>query len=212
MAMDTLASEEGSLKPFKTVTKIIPLLHIRTIICPMGDLQFALSLFNYIELNVICNDYSTLINILKKDMKSFVDQYIDKQHTHGTIYLIGYNPSKSRFEGCVLRLEGNSFKFDDLGYGLIVKPSGGILDPETKQPLIPIKTDQIPDLLYDIVVKMREIDLDREKNEKMGIGGQVQIVTMTKSGYTLETTEMNDYKKTYNEIVDNIRKKKCFSY
>ena len=205
IAMDTLASYPDK-SPFKPVTKIIPLLHIHSVICPLGHLQLAHSLFLFIEERIICYDIDNLILHLRQNVNSFFQWTSDiwKTPLLGTVYLFGFSLSDKIYKGFAFRSSGNTATIDELPHGFIAKPHHGVIDEDSLEPLIPFNLNDIPSSLASAVLKMRNVDRSRPVQDRVGIGCQIQIAILDNRGYTITTVEMEDYKTTYNECCANL--------
>ena len=203
--MDTLASNADKT-PFKPVTKIIPLLHCHSVLCPLGALQLHHALFQYIDEQIICHDIDDLVHHLNENIPAFFSwaSEIWKHPLKGTIYILGYSLVKQTYRSFAFRSLGNSATIDELPQGFIARPPTGIIDKETLMPLIPFDLNDIPSSLAMAILKMKEVDDNIPSSEKVGIGCHVQVALISNKGYTLTTVEMPDYIQTYNKCCENI--------
>lgn len=206
IAMDTLASYTDHT-PFKIVSKIMPILHTRSVLCPFGDLELGLSLYQYVQSSILSYDIRTLVSNLEKGMQSFLDCFI-KTHNrapNGSIFFFGYDRTDNKYRGFVFRVNEGTFVLDEEPKGLIVKPPTGVIDKESLLPLFPFDLNNVPGSLYCGICKMKVIDDSKNLDDRVGIGGQVQIAVLSKDGYQLSTLEMQDFRETFNETCANLR-------
>ena len=53
---------------------------------------------------------------------------------------------------------------------------------------------------------MKIIDDNKKLEERVGIGGQVQIAILSDNGYQISTIEIKDFRETYNKTCANLKK------
>lgn len=203
VAMDTLASNPDKT-PFKPVSKIIPILHCHSVLCPLGDINLGHAMYVFIEQSIFCYDIDNLIKNLKLAIQTFFDwgHNTFKTPLEGTLYIFGYSLEDECFKGYAFRSDGKNAKIEQLPEGFIVRPGEGIIDKETLEPLTYFDKNDIPTSLALAVIKMRNVDRSKPEKERVGIGCQIQITVVGNKGYTLTTWEMDDYIETYNECCE----------
>lgn len=207
IAMDTLASYTDHT-PFKIVSKIMPILHTRSILCPFGDLELGLSIYQYVQSSILSHDIRTLIVNLQNGMQSFLDYFIKthNQNPNGSLFFFGYDCTEQKYRGFVFRIIDGTFVLDEEPEGLITKPHTGLIDKESLLPLFSFDLNDIPSSLYNGICKMKIIDDNKKLEERVGIGGQVQIAILSDNGYQISTIEIKDFRETYNETCANLKK------
>ena len=201
VAMDTQVSNEDHT-PRLFASKIMPLLHARSIICPMGDFDLAISLFEHIEKNIICKDVSSLIRYLDVSLDDFIAFFINRYNRkpNGTIYIFGFNCIMNVFESYKLRVDEGHGTITRCQHGYMARPGEGIIDPELGTLLIPSSPEDIPKTFILAIETMKEIDDKRPQNKKWGIGGHSQMAILHSNGYTLTSLPMEDFEEEYKYV------------
>ncbi len=192
---DTIALSKG--QPFKYVTKIFPLPHIKTIVCGTGDLDLLVDWYIKIQKEIIANNITTLDKITTSQLI----QLHKNNNTTSTIYHFGYDNIISEFVGFAYR-STNMFKSEKLVYGFAVKPGEGV--EEMLSELTEVE-DQLTHFL-SIIPNQKLIDDEKESLNRLGIGGMVISYHMTydKSIIT-ELYKFSDFKRNYDEMLNNLR-------
>ncbi|MBE6524618.1 MAG: hypothetical protein E7Z65_07120 [Thermoplasmata archaeon] len=202
VAMDTLVSSGEDHTPISFASKIMPLLHARSIICPMGEFDLAMSLFEHIEKNILCKDISSLVHYLELSLNDFISFFINRYNRkpNGTIYIFGFNCILSVFESYKLTVDDGHGVITKCEYGHMARPGKGIIDPESGTLLIPVNPDDIPKTFIQAIETMKKIDDERPQNERWGIGGHSQMAILHGYGYTLTSLPMEDFEEEYEYI------------
>ena len=203
VAMDTLVTCKDHT-PTNIVSKIIPLLHSRSLICPMGDIDLAFAAFEFIEKNIICQDVSSLVHYFNFSMSSFIKMFKERYSydPNGTLYIFGYNVINSVYESYKIEIRGTVGQVSKCEYGYMARPGEGIVDPENYDLLVNPHSDNFMDLFIEAIREMKRIDDERPKDKKWGIGGHCQVCLLREQGYHLVSSPMADFEKTYGNVVN----------
>jgi hypothetical protein len=175
VGMDTLAATPGDKSPHNYCSKIMTLPHLAAVMCPTGILELGLDWYVNIQANVLARDID-YVNEIAPDRLREISAGLPG-FTTSTIYHFGFSPRANSLVGTAFR-SANSFSPEVLEYGLGIKPAF--------EEVLAVATDDLDELGYsDGIVKLlhrlRVADDARPVEERVGIGGQVHLLTLTPS-------------------------------
>ena len=117
--MDTL-SLKVNREPFKYVSKIFPLPHLRGVLCGTGLIQTIMDWHVYVQGQIIGNTMDIPNKVAPSQLKSIHYKY-NNVNTDATIYHFGFNQDEKRMKGFAFR-STNSFMLEELNDGIGIKP------------------------------------------------------------------------------------------
>ncbi|MDU1413476.1 MAG: hypothetical protein E6929_11750 [Clostridium sp.] len=207
LSMDTLVTFNETRTPVKMTTKFLTLPNMNCIICGTGNFDAIIDWFSFVQKSIIANGIYQLNKLSEQALPNFMKNYT--KDSGCTIYQFGLNEIDKDFYGYVYR-STNNFKSEQLSYGLGIKPTDAFIESNGELNLKKY-TQQInerfiiKETLYDIMKKQKEYDDNlTDVNERVGIGGMVQIVTMNEDEIVVTNYKrFDDYEKQYKKILTN---------
>lgn len=194
-ATDTLAtSANGEPLMFTTKAFIVP--HLRMIMCGTGIGGFLGKWFIEVNDRMIVRgvdnlDYHTP-KVLASFWHKFRDEYSIAENLTTTVYHFGFSEEDGLIHTYVYR-SANNFVSEVLPYGMGIKP-----EPKSSEGL------EIPRDIKKIMDEQRVIQQSLPKNERVYIGGKIQIHHLTKLGFAVYTLDQfEDFELNQQMIYDN---------
>jgi hypothetical protein len=194
-ATDTLAVSPNSA-PLMFTTKAFAIPHLKMVICGTGAGGFLGKWFIEINDKMIVKGIDNLDFHTPKILSALWDSYrkefspSEKQTT--TVYHFGLSEEDGFIHTYAYRSTGN-FKSEPLAYGVGYKPECKISEGYG-----------FPTDIKKIMDEQRSIQLSKPKDERVYIGGEIQIFHLTKDGINIYTlAKFDDYSDTEKEIYSN---------
>ena len=193
LAMDSLALESSTKDPLLFVSKMFPLPHLRLIICGTGCLQFVIDWFSFIQTSILAKDINELDKFSSNILRDISLKYFDMMDDFKTtIYHFGYLENSDTHTGFKYSAEDN-FISTPLNYSVGIKPPISAIVEGTAE----IKS--LPEDFISIMHEQRQDDNSLPKEERVGIGGEIQIALLRKNRIFLETYhQFEDYRNLWN--------------
>ncbi len=204
VAMDTLSLRAVDHKPYKMVTKFLPIPHMNTLICGTGNMSAIIDWFSWVEKNVIANGIYQLDKITQQVIKEFMDTHNGDNSC--TIYQFGLHELDGKYHGYAYR-SANDFRSEEIQQGIGVKPPDAFLTADRTVDLSPYAPEgaTIQEILSNIMHRQKEYDDSLDVDDRLGIGGIIQIVFLSKDKMTIENYEyFDDFESTYVEMLKNL--------
>ncbi len=204
IAMDTLSVRDIDKKPHKMVTKFFPLPHMNCIICGTGNMNAIIDWFAWVEKNIVANGIYQLNELTQQCIKTFMDEHNGDNPC--TIYQFGLHELDGKFHGYAYR-SSNNFESEEIRQGIGVKPSLAFLTSEGNIDLAPYAPEgtSMEKIFSNIMHRQKEYDDNLDVSERLGIGGIVQIVILSKDNMVIKNFEyFDDFESTYIDILNNI--------
>ncbi|MCK4329068.1 hypothetical protein KAX02_04430 [candidate division WOR-3 bacterium] len=194
---DTLASTSNG-KPFKYITKLFLLPHIKTIVVGTGCIDLLINWYVKIQKDVIVKNIKSLDEITTNCLN---DLYKNIE-IDSSVYHFGYDNDIDKYIGFAYRSK-NLFKSENLIYGVGVKPGNGV-----EELIKNIKNTKDPfEELLNITKKQKEIDDNKNHKDRAGIGGSIILCIMDKLKYYIdELFVFDDFQDNYIKMLKNIKK------
>lgn len=200
VATDTLAvSLDG--EPFMFTTKAFSIPHLKMIICGTGAGGFLGKWFIQVNDRMIVKGIDNLDFHTPKILSELWDSYkkefslTDKLTT--TVYHFGFSEEDGLIHTFAYRSTAN-FKSETLGCGIGCKPECSL--PEDYE---------FPRDIKKMIDEQRSIQLDKPKDERIYIGGEIQIHHLTNNGINIYTlAKFDNYSDVEKEIFSNYESKK----
>jgi hypothetical protein len=173
IGMDTLAIRARDKSPYLYASKILCLPHIGAVVCGTGSQRLPLSWFVDLETKVLARDIDYVNEIAPECLLSLWTDLAEPGTS--TIYHFGYSPREDAYVGFAFR-STHDFAAERLEYGIGVKPPSG--------ELIAVAMDRVGELgIHDAIVSLietaRTVDDELPLSERVGIGGEVHLLTLT---------------------------------
>lgn len=195
VAMDTLATHMNG-EPFMFTTKAFIVPHLRMMMCGTGAGGFLGKWFTQVNDGMVVRDVDHLDYHTPRGLtglwRSYKEECSIPDAVTTTVYHFGFSHMDGLIHPYAYR-STNSFTSEPLRYGMGVKPECDV--PENLQ----LPTD-IPKMMR----QQREIQAARPKEERVFIGGEIQIFHLTKDGFNVFTLErFDDFDSDDRAIYDN---------
>ncbi|MBP1154835.1 MULTISPECIES: hypothetical protein [unclassified Paenibacillus] len=197
VSMDTLASREDK-EPFKFVSKIFPLPHIRTIMCGTGNLELLLNWHIIIQTKIVSRDIEYVDRYATQFLRELDSKYPDE--LSATVYHFGYSEKEDKLKGYAYRKE-KQFESELMVYGIGTKPP---LETELVYTIFD-NNDNYDKALIEMMEEQKRRD-DIKTEDKVGIGGEIQMCVMNTNFFTIAIVHrFADYEETYRKVMANLR-------
>jgi len=200
LSMDTLSLRADDRIPYKYLTKFFPLPHMNCLICGTGNYQPVIDWFVYIQSNFIGNGILQLNLCAERNLKDFMQEHNGENLC--TIYQFGFHETDRRLYGYAYR-SINGFVSELIPYGTGLKPPDvffnihGELDLEeifiSAKEKHSIDTDRYYEEIFRTIMhKQKEFDERLPSNNRLGIGGIVQLIYMSRDSLVIKNLEYFD--------------------
>jgi hypothetical protein len=195
VATDTLATSYDG-KPFMFTTKAFIVPHLQTIICGTGAGGFLGKWFIQINDRMIIRgidnlDYHTPRNLAAL-WHSHKEEFSIPCGVTATIYHFGFSEKDGVIHSYAYR-SANNFNSEALQYGIGVKPECHISEGY-----------QLPTDIKKMMDEQRAIQSSHPKDERVYIGGKIQIHHLTKLGFSVYILDQfEDYESNEQAIYED---------
>jgi|SRR2546422_3945743 len=203
IALDSLALQPVTGRPFLHVTKLFPLPHLGSVMCGTGAMFVVLDWFVFIERQILANGLRLLDELAPRVLPGIGKEHGLSESMTATIYHFGYLQDEQRFAGFAYR-SNNGFKSERLEYGLGMKPPHEDLMNLGAQWVSDEGVAQGFDRMME-QMKARDDSLTPEK--RVGIGGEIhQISLLSKTTYLVHVSHrFDDYHDAFKEMQETLR-------
>ncbi|WCF11564.1 hypothetical protein NDS46_29910 (plasmid) [Paenibacillus thiaminolyticus] len=192
--MDTLSLDEKR-KPFKFVSKIYPIPHLRSVICGTGNVDVIMDWVYRVQRNVVAADIEFLSSVTTEQLLEIHKKY-NTFDVCTTIYQFGYSQIDEKFKGYVYR-STNNFSQEEYDYSFAIKPH---VEFDWKEEL----KNGLDNAFIKLMTKQKE--MDDKSLTRLGIGGEIHKFFMTKDAYYLGVLHrFSDYMECYDQILENLK-------
>lgn len=203
ITMDTLCSKPNK-EPLNYVSKIIPLPHLKSVICGTGAVDLILDWYILIEKQIVARDIYKLDKLAPEQLNKLAQKYmLNESNTSATIYQFGFSEAYGRFKGFAYRSE-NNFRSETLNDGFGLKPQS----PEIIQyynELFRARGTIDLDLLIELMKYQKINDGEKDKTERVGIGGSIHLCRLDKyKQFLWECYAFEDYEEMWNKMLKNL--------
>lgn len=193
ICMDTLSLNERR-KPFKFVSKMFTIPHLRSVICGTGNLDLILEWVNRVQRNVVASDIVFLNSIATKSLQELNSKY--PKEVTSTIYQFGYSMLEEKLLGSVYR-SNMDFQKEDYPYCSAIKPQ---VDFDLYEE---VQSSSLDEALIKLVSKQKTED--EKSTEPVGIGGDIHRLYMNKNTYHLDIIHrFSDHEQCYDKMLQNL--------
>ncbi|WP_339820686.1 hypothetical protein MKZ15_06210 [Paenibacillus sp. FSL R7-0216] len=194
IAMDTLSLSD-SRKPLKYVSKIFPLLHLRSVMCGTGNLDLILRWYKRIERYVVAKDIDYLSTITQENLQELNSE--NPKEVTTTIYQFGYSEDRKGFRGFVFRSDKN-FELEEYEYCAAMKPKVDINFYKE------IEKNGVDDAFIKIMQKQKAED--DNSDIRVGIGGEIHRLTLLKDTANFDIIyKFPGFESQYAEMIKNLQ-------
>lgn len=204
IAMDTLVTRNDDKEPFKMTTKYFPLPHINCIICGTGNFEAIVDWGAFVLKKVIAYGICKLNELTEEALPAFMQDYNCEMGC--TIYQLGLNEKDNKFYGYVYR-SYNNFKSEEIPKGIVIKPQQAFVTTEDKEIDLSNYIEgsiEAGGFFSKIMQAQKDYDDNLDRKERIGIGGIVQVVQLTKDNINISNYKYFD---DYIDVVEDIFKK-----
>lgn len=205
LAMDTLALRTDG-HALKFTTKFFPLPHLRSVICTTGVHQIGNAWAVCVNERIIATDITVVERNAAQGLQRVVqDLKLREVGSTVTVYHFGYSMIERRVIGFACR-STNNFAPERLQYGFAVKPPDGLNDLiETEVDAVYKERKNVADAFLALMQKQKEMDDQRPLGQRIGIGGEVWFLTLTKDALTMQVMhEFPDHHQLFDQMLDNL--------
>jgi hypothetical protein len=194
IATDTLALSAETNRPSHFQTKFYPVPHLEGIICGTGISQFIAKWALQVQTSMLVKDIPHLDEFTTEQLRKLWKEFHHRGEFTNTIYHFGYDVSLGKFRGYAYRSEKN-FASEELVYGLGTKPPVPDFVP-TGNPVDDFK---------NLISIQRKEDLSRPQENRIGIGGDIQMVLLEPSRITIvRTYRYEDFEELYKQMCQEL--------
>lgn len=196
IATDTLAVKpEG--EPLLFCSKAIHLPHLNTVIAGTGQGGFATRWAMHVNDRMVINGINNLDFHTPQGLRDLWDTYCDEfnitDNATTTVYQFGYCQETDKMMAIAYR-STNNFESEPRPYGLAAK----------QECSFPEGDYEIPAVFVDMMNEQREIQSNVALNERIFIGGRINVLHVTKTGCSsYKLHEFSDYQQHENQLFAN---------
>jgi len=195
LAMDTLVVTHDDKIPLYYQTKFTVLPHLNLVIAGTGFASLINDWFHYVNGSMVVRDIDHLKDLAPGLLRDATPRCQGADITTTTLYHFGYSKLEKRYVGYAYRSAKN-WEPDRLQDALGLKP---VIDVQ------PTRNIQIPQFLINIVCEQRRKDLSLPVSERVGIGGDIQVVVMENGIVTISTVHrFESYESDYELMTKKI--------
>ncbi|MCI0557881.1 MAG: hypothetical protein MN733_05255 [Nitrososphaera sp.] len=196
VATDALSLDHDH-EPIKYTTKIFQLPHLSGLLCGTGSADLVVDWFAFVQKSVVASTVTYLDSIAPAQLKRLA-----KESPYGeldsTIYHFGYDHSRNEFCGFAYR-STKDYQSEKLTHGLGIKPPDQDL-VQVAWSLVEEK--KIPMDFVEMIKRLRAKDLEKQKQERVGIGGEVYFVAMNSQFlYSAVCHRFEDYEDVLQQMI-----------
>lgn len=192
LSMDTLVSDnETDKKPLLFTTKTFILPHMNCLICGVGTLDVVFEWYEFVARKVVAEGILSLDSVAQRYLYSNIPDNL--KNAYCTIYQFGINEIDGKMDGFVYRHE-NNYISKKLEHAVYTRPE----IPND----IDIKFTDVYQYFSDIMKYQKKINDSSLKDDRIYIGGTIQILEMTKNKIQIINYDNFD---DYNECLDQIK-------
>lgn len=199
VATDTLALLESGRTPKQFTKKAFAVPHMQCIVTGTGIMQVLHRYYMNLLDGVVATDVDQLNDIAPKVLSQISKNVDPPEGLSTTIYHLGYSESEQQYVAYHLH-SGYDFQPRRIEQPRSFKPA----DPKAKQGID--RNAEFPDMAVQVIKNLKEIDDDRPNEERLGIGGEVQLRVMAGSPPETEIQHLHrfdDYESQKRQIFGN---------
>jgi hypothetical protein len=194
VATDTLALSGDTNRPSHFQTKFYPIPHLDGIICGTGVSQFIAQWALQVQTSMLVKNIPHLNEFTTEQLRKLWTELRLNDVFTSTIYHFGYDADLEKFRGYVYRSEKN-FISEELSYGFGTKPPVPNFKP-TGNPVDDFK---------EVISIQREEDLSHPQENRIGIGGDIQLALLKPSQITIvHTHRFEDFEELYKQMCQEL--------
>ncbi len=200
LGMDSLAIRATDKTPSLYASKILPVPHLGAVVCGTGSQRLPLDWFVHIETRILGRDIDYVNSVAPGELRGLWTR-LDEPGT-ATIYHFGYSPAEDAYVGYAFRSESD-FAAERIQYGIGIKPPSGELIAVAADSLAELG---VHDAIISLIVKARSVDDALPLEERVGIGGEVHLLTLTGGRqFGWATRPWADFDAVFGEMLERLR-------
>jgi len=206
VAMDSLCVDEDK-RPLKYISKFILLPHLQCIICGTGMQELATKWFGFVQNSMVFKNVVDLDRHVQGHLKKISDELNIPINQTSTIYHFGVDKINDKMVGFAYRSE-NSYESEKLIHGFGIRPNYEDIALKVTD-LITQKGIILG--IVNIISQLKEMDENLELEQQVGIGGEIHLVVLDKSGkYSVKSIhQFSDYDQDFSEMLENKNFNRC---
>ena len=194
VATDTLSLSGETYKPHHFQTKFFIVPHLLGVICGTGTGEFIAKWAITVQTSMLAKSIPHLDEFTTEGLRILYKELNIPENLTSTVYQFGYDYDSGKFRGFAYR-SVNNFISEELGYGFGTKPPVPNFVP-TDNPIEDFKK---------VIAIQREEDLARPQKKRIGIGGEIHILLLEPSRYTIvQVHRFDDYDTLYEQMCDEL--------
>ncbi len=201
VATDTLAVSYDEHAPFMFTTKAFIVPHLKMIMCGTGAAGFCGEWFIKVNHNMVVRDIDHLDYHTPDNLSALWAEFKKKfspLDTTTTVYYFGFSAEDSCLHAYAYR-STSDFKSERLQYGLGLKPE-----------CTPTNTSDFLEDIKKMMREQRQLQANKPKEERLYIGGEIQIHHLGKKGFNVFTLDrFEDFETYQTAIYENYEKHSC---
>ncbi|SCP99552.1 hypothetical protein [Anaerobium acetethylicum] len=204
ISMDTLSLSMENRMPYKFVSKFVHLPQMNCVICGTGNMLAIIHWIAYVQERMAANGIYQLNLLTSQRLKEFMKREVVNAELSTTIYQFGLSELDNNFHGYAYR-STNNFESEEIAYGIGVKPPEVFIENGTlNMELIGFDGNHIEESFIRIMEKQKE--RDDMLPEKVGIGGCVQLIILTRGGAITKTINVfDDFEEQYTFVCKQLK-------
>jgi len=192
LAMDTLVTNPGDGTPRSFASKMLPLPHLKSLVCGTGVHEYILQWFMTLQTTSLPGNDVRAVESLADELLGVGWRLYAAQNAHlsSTIYHFGYDNAEGRFRA-FMRKSDQNFATSELGYSFVSKP-----------PVPPRDTYELPQTFIELMSEQRAIDAELPLQLRAGIGGELQVGLLELDSISITTCHrFADYEQQRSDMV-----------
>jgi hypothetical protein len=194
IATDTLALSGESHKPHHFQSKFFIVPHLSGVICGTGVGEFIANWAHEIQVSMLVKSISHLDEFAPERLRILFHEMDLPHEVTSSVIHIGYDYEMGKFRGFAYQ-SINNFDSSELKYGFYIRPNVQNFQ----------QTDDLFDDFKRIIAIQREEDIAKPIDQRIGIGGEVLILTMGPERFILDRSyKFEDYDKLYEQMCDEL--------
>ena len=190
-AMDTLSLGFDDHQPLAFLTKYVILPHLQTIVTGTGHGMVVSDWMAMARSNIVARDIDHVNQYTPSALLRIGERYPELVDTTATVYHFGYSECRKRFL-CYAYRSTTNWKPEEILDGIGMKPRIEFSVEDSME---------LPSLFVELMERQREQDMLLPPAGRVGIGGHIHFIVMSKHGVHVSTCHrFSSYEDDYRSI------------
>lgn len=182
ISMDTLSLRQDVKTPYKFVSKFCHLPQMNCVICGTGNMGAIIRWIAFVQERIAANGIYQLDLLTQSTYPEFMKNETVSDDLTTTLYQFGLSELDGLFHGYAYR-STSKFKSEEIVYGIGVKPPDVFIsDTALDMGKVNFSLEDIEKSFISIMEKQKKHDDELPIENRMGIGGHIQMIMLTESG------------------------------